>query len=429
MDETAAPDDPRVLAVQELFRNLERLLPRVRQEGWAPAATQSALRTTHAAFTDVLGKSPEALRLACRPYSLLSLGQSVWEPSAPLDAIPYNLFDCGIRVFQFKPGLSMEELQSVLQLFLVDPGRDLPPEDDLAAALWDLGLLNVEYEATESFAHGDAAEREGFYHETDELERLAKERASRLEARAMSVSTDSAVLNATRERSPLALDEAMRSALAPALALSPDQWGERHVWVLAEALIDTDRRGDAKLVLSAMRRSTGVLIAAGRLAEALASHAAVRERLAQALPKQEADRLTMALTDEMFGGETLTVALAKLALQPSLCPQFAPVLKTISHRELHFVFAAMKKPLPDPLVPLLVSYLDKAIPHAEEEELSQSLGELDPSCLAAVLGSMKRGGTQATRRVMADLAQSKTRACGLKPESSALRPQRPCRRN
>src|SRR6202041_4155112 len=133
-------DDPRVEGLRDLYKRVDRLLPSVRQFGWEPPATDRTMVQTFDGFAEALEKDPEVVSFTIRPYSMLQRGQTVWEPGPPFDSIPYNLFACGMRSMRIEKGLALDELRSVFSLMLVDPGRDLPPEDDLAAAFWERGL-------------------------------------------------------------------------------------------------------------------------------------------------------------------------------------------------------------------------------------------------------------------------------------------------
>src|SRR6185436_15310623 len=135
-----------------------------------------------------IGKELRELSLSIRPYSFVALGHPIWEPGPPLDAVPYNLFACGMRTLIVEPGITLDELRALLTLLLLDPVRDLPPEDDIATAFWERDLAHVKYEVVDAFAEGDAAEREAFYDAADAIEEIAADaarRASEVEARAM----------------------------------------------------------------------------------------------------------------------------------------------------------------------------------------------------------------------------------------------------
>ena len=65
--------------------------------------------------------------------------------------------------------LTYDELNGLLTLLLLDPVRDLPPEDDLVSAFWERALEHVTCEVVDALAEGDASEREAFYGQADEV--------------------------------------------------------------------------------------------------------------------------------------------------------------------------------------------------------------------------------------------------------------------
>src|SRR5262249_47447427 len=150
---------------------------------------------------------------------------------------------CGIRTLRVEPGVTFEEMRDLFALCLLDPGRDLPPEDDLAAALWEKAMPHVRWDVVDAFAEGDASERKAFYGEADQIEsvaeRASKNQMNRLEMQAMALSTDDAALNKQKERSPFALDDATRQHLAPHFDLSHEAWAERYVDALVEGYLDS----------------------------------------------------------------------------------------------------------------------------------------------------------------------------------------------
>ena len=228
--------DPRVETARELFRHVDRLFPSVRQFGWDHPATERSLRTAFEGFTEALSKAGAAA-LAIRPYSLLSFGHTAWEPGSPFDAVPYNLFACGMRSLTIDRGITMDELRALLSLLLLDPVRDLPPEDDLVTAFWERALPHVSYEVVDAFTDGDASEREAFYGQADAVEAQAADaahKASALEAKAMAVSTNKAAFGGARERSPMALEDVVRAVFASQLDVPRERWSERYVDALVE---------------------------------------------------------------------------------------------------------------------------------------------------------------------------------------------------
>src|SRR5262249_41681196 len=148
----------RVQALRDLMKHWDRLFPSIKQLGAAHPATERTLRTCFEAFADALKHQPTLATFALRPYSFMTLGHTVWEPTAPFDEIPYNLFACGVRTLQLDAGITIDELRELFRLFLLSPARDLPPEDDLAAAMWERALPHVKYDCADAFVEGDATE-------------------------------------------------------------------------------------------------------------------------------------------------------------------------------------------------------------------------------------------------------------------------------
>lgn len=409
VDEKAAPDDPRVLKLQELFKQIERLLPNVTQMGWEHPATQRALRTAHQVFADALAEDKHAVCFTCRPYSFLKLGQTVWEPSPPFDGIPYNLFECGIREIRMHPAVTVEEFRSMLELWMLDPSRDLPPEDDFAAAFWDRGLQHIECLTVDVFAEGGAGERETFFHEAGELERHAADsamNANAAEARAMSVSTDRKALKQRGVRGLITVEESLKQTLGPKMQLSREQWSDRYVRVLAQALIDAEEHGDASMVYGSLSKSAGDLIVAGRLSVVLALREALQAQLAALLTSQERANIGLSLDRALLGGEALALAISFVASHPNEIPTFGQVLATLDAEQLPRVLQAYTSSTPEALRDVMLPYIEKAIPQASEDAVV-GISDLDPAVAAPVLGVLQRSGTQTARNILLNLTRSK----------------------
>ena len=403
--------DPRVQALRDLMKHFDRLFPSVRQLGWTHPATERTLRLAYDAFADALKQQPQLVQWTLRPYSFMSLGHTVWEPGPPFDAIPYNLFACGVRTLRIEAGVTFEEMRELFALCLLDPGRDLPPEDDLAAALWEKGLAHVRWECVDAFAEGDASEREAFYGEADQIENLAeaaaqKNRMNRLEAQAMALSTDDAALGKQKERSPFALDEATRQHLAPHFDVSHDVWAERFVDALVEGYLDSAAHRDAPLVLASLRRSAADLVVAGRISVAVQINLAVIERLRTRVQGAEnQQKLAAALTNAMFGGETLEIVLKRLREDPSGIEAFGLVLPGLSANEFGTILASLREVSHAPLRSLLASYIERYVA-GREAELAQAAAGSDPDSAAYIVQLLGRMGTPGARQVLGQLAQS-----------------------
>ena len=405
------PDsDPRVQALRDLMKHFDRVLPSVRQFGWQHPATDRTLRTAHEAITEALKQQPGLVQWAIRPYSFMTLGHTCWEPGAPFDSIPYNLFACGIRTLGIEPGVTADELREIFALFLLDPGRDLPPEDDLAAAFWEKALPHVTYQVVDAFAEGDAAEREAFYGEADQIEDLAERAAqnqmNRIEAKAMALSTDDQALNKQRDRSPFALDEPMRGALLPQLDIPREVWSERYVDALVEGYLDSAANRDAPLVLASLRKSSADLAVAGRIGVAVQLSQAVIERLRQRVQGPDNQgKLAAALTNAMFGGETLELVLKRLRNDPGPLEAFVGVLSSLGPNELPTVLSNLRETTHPPLRNVLASFVERYM-GGREQEIAAAVPGSDPDTVASFIQMLGRAGTIGSKQALVQLAQS-----------------------
>lgn len=415
--------DPRVQALRDLMKHFDRLFPSVRQFGWTHPATDRTLRIAYDAFNEALKNNPTLVTWTLRPYSFMTLGHTVWEPSAPYDAVPYNLFACGMRTLRVEQGVTFEELRELFALLLLDPGRDLPPEDDLAAALWEKGLPHVRWECVDAFAEGDATEREAFYADADQIEHLAEQAAqqnkmNRLEMQAMALSTDDAVLGKQKERSPFALDDAAKAHIAPHFDVSNELWAERFVDALVEGYLDSAAHRDAPLVLASLRRSAADLVVANRLSVAIQINMAVIERLRHRVQGTEnQNKLASALTNAMFGGETLEIILKRLKDEPTLIDQVSIIFPGLSAAEFPLVLQYLRECTSPQIRSLLASYIERHVA-GRESEIGAAAAGSEPDNGAYLVQLLGRMNTTPARQVIQQLAQSED--MGVRVEARVL---------
>ncbi|MBK8254037.1 MAG: protein kinase [Polyangiaceae bacterium] len=304
----ALPNDAVVVALLEVFRRVDKLLPALHHYGKHHPEAETKLRAAHQALVDLLRAAPERAFVQLTPYAFEHRSQNIWEPVGLFEAVPYNMFAAGVRKIAFEPGTTEEELRALAEVMLLDPNRDLLPEDDVAAALWEKQLGHIKCDVLTIFAEGDALERESFFAEADELEaearRTSEERSNRLEAMAMNVDTDeNAVLAAKRAANALALDPAARAALGTQLVLASDRWTERYMDALIDAILTARREGTLSFVSEPLAESMRDLALGKRADTALSMWDTLVHTLETRAPS---DRdLGRDLTRAMFGTEAL----------------------------------------------------------------------------------------------------------------------------
>ncbi|MFO0763167.1 MAG: serine/threonine-protein kinase [Byssovorax sp.] len=423
VEEDADADDPGVQALIDTFRRLERLLPTIRHYGWAHPETDNKLRATYQAIIEALRADANAVHWKLSPYAFNHRSQTVWEPTAPLDAVPYHLFAAGVRKIQISPGFSEDELRALCEIMLIDPTTDLAPEDDVAAALWEKKLEHIRYDVINVFAEGDAADREAFWAEADDVEeearRATEEKANLAEAAAMVVETDQAALRAARQAaSALALDPVAKKALGAQLAMSPERWSERFVDVIAEAILNARRYKDTELIYEPLDASTRDLVLQRRFDIVFTMFDAIAKALEAYAPRNEVAAIKAEVARGMFTPETFRLTIREAVRVPTpgsplsqditpvdldaLTRDLMPVMNALGPSHLEVIFELFSSVTHETLKKTLLAYLERTIPGRESEIVDRVMTldiEVARPILRILAAVKKPGATEALRRL------------------------------
>ncbi len=430
----ATENDPAVVRLVDVFRRIERLLPAVRQYGWAHPEADNKLRACFQGLMEALRDDANGVYWGILPYSFVHRQVPVWEPAAPYDAVPYNMFAAGIRSFRIVPGVTEQELRGLCEVLMIDPARDLTPEDDVASALWERRLRCIKYDIINVFAEGDAADREAFYEEADKLEgvaqRAADERANQAEAAAMNVKVDAQALQVAKAAGQvLALDPVAKKAIGAQLETSPERWSERFVDVVADAFIDTAKRKDVQLVAEPLDASARDLVLARRFDVLFPMWEAVRRSLeaavrAQRHPGVDLRAVGPLLTRSMFGPDTLKLLLveairsnqqailgggAGAASGPQvdldlLAKQLAVVLTELGHEHVAAVVGVLDQVQHEGLRQVLFAFLQRTMA-GREHEIADKIPQMSIDTarpLLRLLAAIRtQGGWEALKKLAA----------------------------
>ena len=168
------PGSGDVPAVTEAFRQIEHALFARQQYGGEHPETARQLDRAFAACESALSKSEEAVVWQVAPYAFTLEAAVVWEPRAPFDRIPYQLFADGLRLLGFIRGVTRAELAALIRIIALDRVRDFSADDDFVTLLWDANFEHVVYQAIDAFNEGDQATREEFEHSAGDIAALAE---------------------------------------------------------------------------------------------------------------------------------------------------------------------------------------------------------------------------------------------------------------
>jgi hypothetical protein len=434
LEEEVEADHPAVKNLVDLFRAWDRLLPAIRHYGFTHPESDGKLRATYQKVIEALRADANAVWWSLSPYAFVHRGQTVWEPAAPLDVVPYQLFAAGIRRMHLSAGFSEDELYALCEVMLLDPSADhdggyapkpplkadLAPEDDLAAALWEKRLEHVRYDAIDVFAEGDAANREAFWAEADDMEAVAQkaateEKANRAEAAAMVIQTDAAALRAARQvASVLALDPVTKKALGGQLAMTPERWSERFVDVITDAFLNACRHKDLALVADPLDGSTRDLILQGKAALALRTFDAIARAVEASVPKHDVALAKAELAQAMFSPETLRLLVKQVfrALPASqaaadadtVAREMVPIVASFGPRYLDAVFDLLPTVVHEGLKATLFGFLERTLPGHEIEVVDKVMTlDLDNArSILRLLATVKTpSATEALRKLTA----------------------------
>ncbi len=413
----SAMTEVRLTELRDVFKRIDRLLPTQRQMGWDHPQTERATKAVLDGFTQLLSAS--AFTVSVEPHSFAHDANVVWEPFPPFDVIPYHLFAAGLRELHFHPGLSGEELHEFLVVLLLDPDRDPQGEDDSASILWEKQLPHLQIELVDALAEGDAEEREAFFNEADELERLASNRAKidRLEAQSLAKTAEPAGGGRARRLSMVLPAAATLSSLAAQLEPPRQEWSERFVGVLLEALVQSDEAFDGDLVSVSVRRSALDLFAAGRAEVALGLHTSLAQRVRARTAGDRHARLLGTVTAALFGGPNFAHLVNYLAAKRD-ATALAGILSTADERMLVPVLETLRQVVPGRELLVAVSrYLERAI-LGQESQMLPMLAQLPSSGASVVLSALAKLRNVAARAVLERV--SREGAIGQRIEAKVL---------
>jgi serine/threonine-protein kinase len=300
------------------------------------------------------------------PYSFVARDRTLWEPSAPLDRIPYQLFADGVRTLGFVAGLDESEFFELFRLLTLDRASEVAPEDDFVTMLWDASFDHVVHQAIDTYSEGDQAARVKFetdraevvsFAQFDSTDQLAEswqsrtatprgegiaEKQSRIVAMFSGggAPTDTESLaraadfapGAHRDRpidpSVLRVDDAMRTMLLARLSMETGRISERFVVAVARAFEDGLDVDGGQAVAVPLRFAVDGL-AATDPALALELVGALSEEVGKGFPKERAEESRGKLAGGIVSSKMLESVLEGVSGEGEQQGTFARALRTI----------------------------------------------------------------------------------------------------
>lgn len=329
MEEDDAPQNAESKAqiikkMKSIWKLLGMFVASTRQYGWNHPESGRHLQTAFGETLDALAAYPEGVRWEVTPYAFLYEGTPIWEPDrAPFDRMPFQLFADGLRKVQIKPGITEQELRDLVAVLMRDPSASAPSEDDAITSLWDRHFEHVAYLAIDSFAEGDAEDRDAFEKECAQIAGHALELArinkdwdeSSLETQAQKVNLAAAMQGAAESAAALAVDPGTRAALGTQLTQGSEKWTERYVESFAQGYLDAEKSGTTEPIAAALREWTSDQITLHNYPLAFGMFGAIADML-KILDPRRAEEHERMIARAMFPTGSLKAIVTRLADEP-----------------------------------------------------------------------------------------------------------------
>lgn len=428
-----------VKTLTDLFVTMERALIAQVQYGKEHPETRKRFERVFSQIASALLSREDALAWNVTPYSFVAGEHTLWEPKAPFDRIPYQLFSDGIRLLGLDSGLTEQEFLEFLRIVTLDRAREMAPEDDFVTLIWDASFEHILHQAIDTFAEGSQDERAAFERNVEKVVELAHyETPEQLEeswkqAKAVRSSAPADVarrrmvaLITTAERAdaesrakavqaqmadarlddPVALQRAL--AVDPAMLqmygvrLQPDVnlTGDRFAVAAAQAYREARRRGAERGVVSPIRSAIDGLARVapvGAISMIGALAAGVEDGRT---PPAEAAEARAALTGAIVSKKTLEYvldgAVAEGANQALFLGGLKAILQHVDNTHVPAALKALVQVADGELKDALMAYLGRAA-RGYELELGQRFAEADVELGLALVRVLAALGTKEAR--------------------------------
>ncbi len=422
-DEEADANEPAVVNLIDTFRRWERLLPTIRHYGWKHPETDGKLRATYQGLIEALRADPAAVFWKLSPYSFTHRGQTIWEPPALLDAVPYHLFAAGFARSRSCPASRRKSSApsarscSSTRRPTSRPRTTSPPRSGRSASSTSATTSSTSSpRATPPIARPSGPRPTT---SREEARRATEEKANRAEAAAMVIETDQAALKAARiAASALALDPVAKKALGVQLSMTPERWSERYVDVLTEAILNARRFEDTELIYEPLDSSTRDLVLQRRFDIVFQMFDAVAKALEAYAPRNEVAAIKAEVSRGMFSPETFRLVMkeavrtAPVGVQPpegfvavdldALARDLMPVVSALGPAHLDVAFDLVGNMPHEGLRKVLLGYLERILPGREAEIVDRVMTldiEIARPILRILAAVKKPGATEALRRL------------------------------
>ncbi len=283
-DSLGAEQQARVRAGKEAFRELEKLTKNINLYGRTHASTQRFRQMLFDAISKML-HGGEAVGVEVGPYEFTIHDVPVYENPNPEDNFIYKMYMDGVRTLEFLPGLTLAELDALVDVFLTDWDDPSLFEDDAVTLMWGSHFDHIRYTVIDSFKDDIKEDDEHLYTVAGVLEEVKRKADVQLPSHVASEAQGSDARRAQRvaavaatiserdltsfEEVPFAMDEIEFRTLGGMIQTNGRETIEKFIEILFKVnMIEEASEGEkARRVIGVFDRIADLLMADGKVGD------------------------------------------------------------------------------------------------------------------------------------------------------------------
>ncbi|MAD61423.1 MAG: hypothetical protein CMH49_07940 [Myxococcales bacterium] len=159
-------------SAKSVFNELLRLIKSITLYGAEHQSSLSFRARFFEVMTEALSKGDD-LVIEVQTYALVIADQIIYEDPKVEGNFIYRFYTDGIRELRFKRGISSEEVDRLLNIFLLDWSVPSLFEDDAVTMIWSQKFEHIKYVVATQYNEDTQEAAEYLFNFTDELNRLS----------------------------------------------------------------------------------------------------------------------------------------------------------------------------------------------------------------------------------------------------------------
>lgn len=275
-DELSSEQRTRLLIAQNAFGELAKLVKNIQLYGTDHQANAKFRERLFDAMEAML-QHEERIEIGIGPYEFTLYEQPIYENTNPERNFVYRFFMDGVRALGFSQGLSRAELDSLVDILLLDWSDAALFEDDVVTMLWEKQFTHIDYAVLDSVQDGEGDGEAHHYtiagvisnvrqRAEAKVEQIESARGRRVDPIDDGVGLTDANISAFADQ-PFAMDEAEFLTLRTLVRTTGRETLEKFIEILFKVSTDMPEADRAERVASIFTRIAELQLGGGQIGE------------------------------------------------------------------------------------------------------------------------------------------------------------------